>query len=278
MADETTPTPPPEATPDDAAARNGADVILTVNDVRRHFGGVRAVDGATFDVRRATITSLIGPNGAGKTTAFNLVSGFEPTDAGSVVFDGRDITGMRADRISRRGMVRTFQLTRVLGKMRVIENVMLAATRQPGERLRNAMLRPRWRNREREVRERAMELLDEVGLAANADHYAATLSGGQRKLLEMARALMTEPSLVMLDEPMAGVNPTLGRQLLAYLDRLRHEQGLTVLFIEHDMDVVMDVSDEVIVMGEGRVIMQDTPDAVRRDQRVIDAYLGGRDE
>jgi branched-chain amino acid transport system ATP-binding protein len=233
------------------------------------------VDGATFTVRRGSVTSLIGPNGAGKTTAFNLVTGFARPDGGRVRFAGRDVTGHRPDQLARLGMVRTFQLTRVLGKMRVLDNVMLAAGDQPGERFLTALLPGRWRPREAEVRERAVAMLHEVGLQAKADDYAATLSGGQRKLLELARALMAEPDLVMLDEPMAGVNPTLGRRLLAYLERLRRERGLTVLFIEHDMEVVMGVSDEVVVMGEGRVITQDHPDVVRRDARVIDAYLGG---
>ena len=241
---------------------------------------MKAVDGATFTVRRGSITSLIGPNGAGKTTAFNLVTGFTRCDAGTVRFQGEDVTRRGPDQLARLGMVRTFQLTRVLGKMRVIENAMLAAQDHPGERFVHALLPRRWRSREALVREQAMEMLDQVGLAAKADDYAATLSGGQRKLLELARALMANPSLVMLDEPMAGVNPTLGRQLLDYLATLRQERGLTVLFIEHDMEVVMDVSDEVVVMGEGRVITQAHPDEVRRDQRVIDAYLGaaGADE
>jgi len=239
---------------------------------------VKAVDGATFTVRRGSITSLIGPNGAGKTTAFNLVTGFTRADSGTVVFEGRNVTRRGPDQLARAGMVRTFQLTRVLGKMRVIENAMLAAGEHPGERFVNALVPRRWKHREAEVRERAMEMLDQVGLAAKAEDYAATLSGGQRKLLELARALMAEPTLVMLDEPMAGVNPTLGRQLLDYLARLREERGLTVLFIEHDMEVVMGVSDEVVVMGEGRVITQAPPDEVRRDQRVIDAYLGAAGE
>jgi neutral amino acid transport system ATP-binding protein len=246
-----------------------------VRDLRVRFGGVQAVDGATFAVRRGSVTALIGPNGAGKTTAFNLITGFTRPDDGTVTFAGRDVTGASADAISRLGMVRTFQLTRVLGKMTVLENAMLAAREQPGEGLATALFRPRvWRRREAEVRENALAMLREVGLETHAGEYAATLSGGQRKLLELARALMTEPRLVLLDEPMAGVNPTLGRRLLDYLRRLREERGLTVLFVEHDMDVVMDVSEEVIVMAAGRVIAVGPPASVRSDQRVIDAYLG----
>jgi neutral amino acid transport system ATP-binding protein len=226
-------------------------------------------------VRAGSVTALIGPNGAGKTTAFNLVTGFITPDGGRVRFDEHHIEGRSPDAIARLGLVRTFQLTRVLAKMTVLENVMLAAPQQPGERFGTALLRPRrWKAREREVRAQAMEMLGEVGIHTHAEEYAATLSGGQRKLLELARALMTEPRLVLLDEPMAGVNPTLGQRLLDYLARLREERGLTILFIEHDMDVVMGVSDEVIVMAQGRVIAHGTPDQVRRDPVVIDAYLG----
>jgi branched-chain amino acid transport system ATP-binding protein len=161
--------------------------------------------------------------------------------------------------------------------MTVIENVMLAAPDQPGAKFSNALFRPRrWRSREAEVREQARALLAEVGIESHAHEYAATLSGGQRKLLELARALMTEPRLVLLDEPMAGVNPTLGRRLLDYLQRLRQERGMTVLFVEHDMDVVMGASDEVIVMAEGKVIARGRPEVVRTDQKVIDAYLGAQ--
>jgi neutral amino acid transport system ATP-binding protein len=233
------------------------------------------VDGATFAVREGSVTALIGPNGAGKTTAFNLLTGFITPEGGTAIFAGDDITGRRPDAIARLGMVRTFQLTRVLAKMTVLENVMLAAPDQPGERLGTALFRPRrWRQREAQVREQAMEMLGEVGIHTHAEEYAATLSGGQRKLLELARALMTQPRLVLLDEPMAGVNPTLGRRLLDYLGRLREERGLTMLFIEHDMDVVMEVSDEVIVMAQGVVIAHGTPHQVRTDAAVIDAYLG----
>jgi neutral amino acid transport system ATP-binding protein len=233
------------------------------------------VDGATFAVREGSVSALIGPNGAGKTTVFNLLTGFIRPEGGTVIFDGEDITGRRPDLLAERGMVRTFQLTRVFAKMKVIENVMLAAPEQPGERLGSALLRPRrWREREAEVREQALEMLGEVGIHTHADEYAATLSGGQRKLLELARALKTEPRLVLLDEPMAGVNPTLGHRLLDYLARLREERGLTVLFVEHDMDVVMGVSDEVIVMAQGQVIARGAPEEVRADSAVIDAYLG----
>jgi branched-chain amino acid transport system ATP-binding protein len=172
-------------------------------------------------------------------------------------------------------MVRTFQITKALAAMPVIDNMMLAAPNQPGERFRNIFLRPAAvRARESEVREQAMELLELFNLTKLADDYAGTLSGGQRKLLELARALMAKPKLLLLDEPMAGINPTLGARLLDHMQRLRREQGVTFLFIEHDMEMVMNYSDRVVVMAEGRVIAEDEPDEVRKDKRVIDAYLG----
>jgi len=252
------------------------DSVLEVEGVFKAFGGIHAVDGATLDVRPASITALIGPNGAGKTTLFNVVTGFMRADAGRIVYDGRSIFGRPPHAIAGRGMVRTFQITKALAAMPVIDNMMLAAPDQPGERLLNLLLRPRAaRRREREVREEAVRLLDVFGLAGMADEYAGTLSGGQRKLLEFARALMVGPRLVLLDEPMAGINPTLGARLLDHIQDLRERDGVTFLFIEHDLEVVMRHSDRVIVMAAGQVIADGPPDAVRSDQRVIDAYLGG---
>jgi neutral amino acid transport system ATP-binding protein len=249
--------------------------ILTVRGVSKQFGGVMAVDEATLDVRRGSITALIGPNGAGKTTLFNVLTGFSAPDSGRIEYDGRPIGGKAPHVIARRGMVRTFQITKALSAMPVIDNMMLAAPGQPGEHLIGLLARPAAaRRREREVRERALELLATFGLREKADEYAGTLSGGQRKLLELARVLMVEPRFVLLDEPMAGINPTLGNRLLEHMAQLRAGRGVTFLFVEHDMDVVMGHSDRVVVMAQGRVIADDAPDVVRRDQRVIDAYLG----
>jgi neutral amino acid transport system ATP-binding protein len=227
-------------------------VILEVRDVVRAFGGVRAVDGASLDVEQASITALIGPNGAGKSTLFNVVSGFLRANRGTVVFEGRRIDRSPPHRVAQRGLVRTFQTPRALSRLSVVDNLLVA----------------------RPDVERARELLALVRLERHANDYAGVLSGGQRKLLDFARVLMTEPRLVLLDEPMAGVNPALGRQLVEHVLELREREGTTFLFVEHDMDVVMEASDRVIVMSEGRVIATGTPDEIRADEAVVDAYLG----
>jgi neutral amino acid transport system ATP-binding protein len=255
---------------------NNGTALLEIEDVVKRFGGIRAVDGATMKVRQGAITALIGPNGAGKTTLFNVVTGFYRGDRGSVTFDGRQVFGEAPYEIARKGMVRTFQITKALAAMPVIDNMMLAAPAQPGERFRNLIVRPgAVRKREKQVRAQAMELLELFNLTNLADDYAGTLSGGQRKLLELARALMARPKLLLLDEPMAGINPVLGKRLLDHMQRLRQQEGVTFLFIEHDMEVVMNHSDRVVVMAQGRVIADGEPHEVRADKQVIDAYLGG---
>jgi neutral amino acid transport system ATP-binding protein len=249
--------------------------ILEVREVTRSFGGLCAVDRASLDVEPGSITALIGPNGAGKSTLFNVVSGFLSADRGTVRFEGRRIDRWSPHRIARFGLARTFQVPRSLTRLSVLDNVLLAASGHPGERLSGLLLRPgRVRARERKARQRATELLELVRLDGHAGDYAGVLSGGQRKLLDLARVLMAAPRLVLLDEPMAGVNPTLGRQLVEHALRLRTEQGMTFLFVEHDLDVVMEASDRVIVMNEGRVIASGAPQEVRADERVVDAYLG----
>jgi neutral amino acid transport system ATP-binding protein len=247
--------------------------ILVADSVTRRFGGLMAVNVDHFEIQRGSITALIGPNGAGKTTFFNVLTGFDDANTGTWSFDGDDITGMAGHRVARRGMVRTFQLTKALSRLTVIENMKLGATDQVGENFFKALLRPLWREQERDVEERAEALLERFNLAHMRNEFAGTLSGGQRKLLEMARALMVQPQLVMLDEPMAGVNPALAQSIIGHVEGLR-EEGLTVLFIEHDMDVVRTISDWVVVMAEGLLIAEGRHSSIVTNPRVIDAYLG----
>ena len=253
------------------------DPILVVDNIVRQFGGMTAVDVQHLEVQRGLITALIGPNGAGKTTFFNLITGFDrPTSAGKGAhwsFDGRTLDKTSASSVARAGMVRTFQLTKALSRMTVIDNMMLGAQGQAGENLFKAWLRPAWRSQEREIEAKADDLLARFKLYEKKHDYAGSLSGGQRKLLEMARALMSDPKMIMLDEPMAGVNPALTQSLLGHIQSLR-DDGMTVLFVEHDMHVVRHISDWVAVMAEGRLVAEGSADTVMSDPAVIDAYLG----
>ena len=249
------------------------DPILVADGVHRRFGGLTAVDVDHLEVQRGAITALIGPNGAGKTTFFNLLTGFDQPDRGAWSFEGRSLSGVAAHQVARRGMVRTFQLTKSLARLTVLQNVMLGATDQRGESIFVSLIRPLWKAQEAEIQARADDLLGRFKLDHMRDEVAGSLSGGQRKLLEMARALMVRPTMVMLDEPMAGVNPALTQSLLGHVKSLRAD-GMTVMFVEHDMDVVHDISDWVVVMGEGRIIAEGTPDQISANPAVIDAYLG----
>jgi len=250
-----------------------SDPIIVADNITRTFGGLTAVDVDHVEIQRGAITALIGPNGAGKTTFFNLLTGFDQPNTGSWSLEGKSLKGVAPYKVARLGMVRTFQLTKVLAKLSVIENMRLGATGQKGERIWAAPFKFLWGNQEDEVTAKADDLLARFLLDKKREDFAGSLSGGQRKLLEMARALMVDPEVVMLDEPMAGVNPALKQSLLGHVKSLRDE-GRTVLFVEHDMDMVRDISDWVIVMAQGKIVAEGTPDSVMADQRVIDAYLG----
>jgi neutral amino acid transport system ATP-binding protein len=264
------------------------DSILVVDRITRRFGGMTAVDVNHLEVQRGAITALIGPNGAGKTTFFNILTGFDkpssvkkakdddplgPDGPPAWVFKGEPLASTSAYRVARAGMVRTFQLTKALSAMTVMDNMLLGAQTQSGERMSLAMFRGIWRGTERELTAKAEGILDRFKLLAKKDDYAGSLSGGQRKLLEMARALMSDPALIMLDEPMAGVNPALTQSLLGHIESLR-DDGTTVLFVEHDMHMVRRISDWVVVMAEGRIVAEGNPHEVMDNQAVIDAYLG----
>jgi len=249
------------------------DPILVADHVSRKFGGLVAVDVEHVEIPRGAITALIGPNGAGKTTLFNLLTGFDKPDTGTWSFSGKDLAGVPAHKVAKMGQVRTFQLTKALGLLTVLENMKLGAKDQTGESLFQSIFPFLWKKQEEEIEERALEILERFKLLKLKDDFAASLSGGQRKLLEMARALMTKPTLVMLDEPMAGVNPALTESLLEHILDLKTE-GMTVLFVEHDMHMVRHIADWVIVMAEGRIIAEGPPEDVMKDEAVVDAYLG----
>jgi branched-chain amino acid transport system ATP-binding protein len=260
--------------PKDAASGSVQSALaLDVRDVRCSFGGVTAVDVERVEVPRNSILALIGPNGAGKTTLFNVLTGFQRSDSGSWLFNGEDVSGRPAHIQARLGMVRTFQTARVFPRLTALENLLLAAPSQRGERIRWALFHSAWRKQEAERTVTARELLEWVGLGAKADDPAGSLSGGQRKLLELARAVMAEPTLLMLDEPMAGVNPALRQALLENIMSLPG-RGITVMFVEHDMDVVSAISDHIVCMAEGRVISVGTAAQVAADPAVVEAYLG----
>jgi len=251
--------------------------LLGVNNLVMDFGGLRALDGASLNVGRGTITGLIGPNGAGKTTLFNVITGYLEPRAGRVFLDGEDITALPPHRIFERGLCRTFQIPREHGSMSVLENLMLVPRQQAGESFFASLLRPgRVRAQEQALRADAERVLEMLELSHLAHEYARNLSGGQKKLLELARTLMANPKLVLLDEPGAGVNPTLMDRLRENIERLNSEHGITFLIIEHDMDLVMRLCNPVIVMSEGRYLMEGPPEAVRTDTRVLEAYLGGQ--
>ncbi len=249
------------------------DPIVVADHVTRSFGGLTAVDVDHLEIPRNAITALIGPNGAGKTTLFNLLTGFDKPDTGSWSFDGKPLARVPAFKVARMGQVRTFQLTKALGLLTVLENMKLGAKNQIGEGLFRSLLPFLWQKQDTELEAKAMELLTRFKLDAKSADFAASLSGGQRKLLEMARALMSDPVLVMLDEPMAGVNPALTQSLLDHILDLK-TQGMTVLFVEHDMQMVSHIADWVVVMAEGRIVAEGPPDVVMKDPAVIDAYLG----
>lgn len=252
--------------------------LLLARGTFKRFGEIRAVQGMGIKVHKGEMVGLIGPNGAGKTTFFNLLAGWYRPDQGVVLFDGVPIHRSAPHRVARRGLVRTFQLTRTLARMTVLENMMLAPQHQLGEQAWSLFVpvlgRTRVQTQEQEVKKKAEGLLDFFKLRHLENEYAGALSGGQRKLLELARALMLDPQMILLDEPTAGVNPTLAKNIMKQIQRLRQERGITVLLIEHDMETVMGNCERIVVMAAGRPLAEGTPDEIKSDPQVIDAYLG----
>jgi neutral amino acid transport system ATP-binding protein len=248
--------------------------LLAASGLIKSFGGLVAIDQVAIDVDKGSITGLIGPNGAGKTTLFNLLSNFIHPDQGRVLFDGEPIHQLQSHQIAQCGMIRTFQVARVLSRLSVLENMLLAAQHQTGENFWLTWFKQKQIAAEsRQQREQAMTILDSIGLAHMAHEYAGALSGGQRKLLEMGRALMSQPKLILLDEPAAGVNPTLINQICDRILTWNHD-GLTFLIIEHNMDVIMSLCDRVWVLAEGRNLAVGTPTEIQTNAQVLEAYLG----
>ncbi len=249
--------------------------MLKVRDVVRDYGGVMAVAGATFEIPAGRITGLIGPNGAGKSTMVGIVSGFIKPRSGKVEFNGEDVTGKSPHQVAARGVVRTFQISSEFGKLTVLENLLVATPRQRGESFLGALRgRGYWIEQEREIVARARGLLKRFGMSAKEEEQAGNLSGGQRRLVEIMRGLMASPKLLLLDEPLAGVNPSLAQEIMGYIEGLRDE-GLTMLMVEHDLAAVERVCDPVIVMAQGRVLAQGSLRDLRQQQEVLDAYFIG---
>ena len=272
MSEGSAPVAGEERTP----AADGQGPLLQASSLTKAFGGLVAVSRVDFDIPRRAIVSIIGPNGAGKTTFFNMLTGLYKPTSGTIAFDGRDVTGRRPDVILSRGIARTFQNIRLFATMSALENVMVGEHARLRAGLLGSLLRPAHvRREERAAREKAREMLSYVGLAEDVvDQLAVNLSYGDQRRVEVARALASNPSLLLLDEPTAGMNPQESRSLTAFMRRLRDERDLTILLIEHDMKVVMDVSERVTVLDHGEKIAEGDPQEVRRDERVVEAYLG----
>jgi branched-chain amino acid transport system ATP-binding protein len=262
---------------DSPSGRAERNLVLEVDRVSKSFGGLMAVNNLSLQVSPRTVTGLIGPNAAGKTTLFNLISGAYKPDSGAIRYGGQRIDNLPPHKVFHRGICRTFQITRELKLMTVLENLMLVPSGQTGESLLYTWLQP-WRVRaqERDLREKALEVLRFVDLVDLRNEYAGNLSAGQKKLLELARTMMADPQLILLDEPGAGVNPTLLKRLVEYIQRLAFEQGVTIFLIEHDMDLVMNTCNPVIVMNNGERLCEGPPEMIRSDERVLECYLGGQ--
>ena len=251
--------------------------MLKIEGVHKSFGGIKAITDCSLEVQEGSITGLIGPNGAGKTTLFNVITGHYKPDRGHIFFQGQHIEGLPPHKIFHKKIFRTFQISREFSQMTVLENLMIIPAQQIGENIWNTWVRPGTiKLQENEIQEKALEVLEFVELIKLKNEYAGSLSGGQKKLLEIAKSMMSDPQLVLLDEPGAGVNPTLMKKLIANIETLCHEKKITFFLIEHDMDLVMKLCNPVIVMSEGKKLAEGTAAEIKRNEAVMEAYLGGQ--
>ena len=251
---------------------------LKVTNLKKSFGGLKAVDVQSLSLNTNELTSIIGPNGAGKTTFFDLISGFQDSDEGKVYLNEKNITKSQPYSIARLGMIRTFQLTKVFDRMTVLENMMFSASTVNNDSFIRSLIRlPSQKTTEKNIKERSFEIMKDLNIDHMANSYARELSGGQKKLLELGRSIINDPDILLLDEPLAGVNPKLAEEILQIILNLS-EKGISILMVEHNIEAVMKISQRVIVLAEGMVIADDTPENVRSDEKVIEAYLGSENE
>ena len=251
---------------------------LEVTNLKKSFGGIKAVDVESLNLNRDELTSIIGPNGAGKTTFFDLISGFQDSDEGKVYLNNKNISKSQPYAIARLGMIRTFQLTKVFDRMTVLENMMFSASTVNNDSFLKSLAKlPSQKTTEKKIRDKSFEIMKELNIDHMANSYAREMSGGQKKLLELGRSIINNPSVLLLDEPLAGVNPKLAEEILQIILNLA-EKGISILMVEHNIEAVMKISERVIVLAEGKVIADSTPENIRSDEKVIEAYLGSENE
>ncbi len=251
---------------------------LEVTNLKKSFGGLQAVNVQSIKLKKNELTSIIGPNGAGKTTFFDLISGFQDSDDGKVILNDKNITKSQSYTIARLGMVRTFQLTKVFDRMTVLENMMFSASKVDNDSFIKSLVKPpSQKNKEIDIKEKSFEVMKNLNIEHMANSYARELSGGQKKLLELGRSIINDPEILLLDEPLAGVNPKLSEEILEIILNLS-KNGISILMVEHNIEAVMKISERVIVFAEGKVIADDIPENVRTDKKVIEAYLGSENE